>query len=281
MITEKPIRSKACSAYCISCNKAVKTIQSHTLPTNVISNELGIFLKPKTQPAFRPCQHSTYDLIGTIAKYSYAMVNSDVEDMRARQQLTLTSFKPWDGPIDVTKSKARLQGYFRTLDKVLFAGSLKPYTVVNFSTKLDASESLGTTSLDSESTVNEPRVYIKISTKLETFDAAAPDRQGRAILETLLHEMVHAFLILFHCHCSGCLAEHITAIGITGHGDAFATLAEEISQFTCKYLDDLEIPGIEDDVQEELKALRKYACASLLRRTPAQAHRDLHAATEA
>ena len=59
------------------------------------------------------------------------------------------------------------------------------------------------------------------------------------------------------------------------------TLAEEISQFTSKYLDDLEIQGLEDDVHNELEALRKYTYASLLRLDPAQARRDLHAAMEA
>lgn len=259
------------------CRKYVRTIKQHTLPTNVISNELGIFLEPKTEPAFRPWQHSTHDLVGTIGQYSNAMINSDVEETRARYQLALTSFQKWDGPVDVMKSKTQLQSYFRTIDNLLFAASLQPYTKVQFSTPLKYSRSSGKTFLSHKYTAKDPEVHIHI-TELDPLYEAAPDYQGKALLGTLLHEMVHAFLLLFHCHCPCCLDDHITTIGITGHGEAFETLTKEIGRFTSKYLNQLEIQGLEDDIHSELVALQKYTYASLLRSDAVDANCDLREA---
>ncbi|KAJ2983784.1 hypothetical protein NUW58_g6191 [Xylaria curta] len=49
-------------------------------------------------------------------------------------------------------------------------------------------------------------------------------------LETLLHEMVHAYINLYLCRCAGCYANMLDTYGVTGHGRTFLMLIDTIDQ---------------------------------------------------
>ena len=230
----------------------VPVIKSHTLPSNVTLNKKGVQLKARTAPGFHTRQHTPDDLVKTITHYLSG-------NMEERQQKAFDSFEEWEGPIHPRKSKITLRRYFLFFDTVLFAGSLKPFTQVQFASDVDPGKTLGHTSFAPDSLPDKPLVNISLAIDLPTFDPEAPEEQGRAILPVLLHEMVHAFLLLYHCHCESCLEESVTKLGITWHGDAWEALAIKISDFTSYALADLEVSGIRSGLQDELAALREAA----------------------
>ena len=247
------------SPHCTICGPVPAT-RSHTLPSNVTSNKSGILLKAGKTPVFHTRQHSTDDLVETVTQY----ISGAMEE---RQQNAFDSFEEWEGPIDPAKSKTTLRKYFLIFDEMIFAGSLKPFTQVQFDSDIDPAKTLGQTVFTPNSLPHKPLVNISLATVLPAFDPEAPEEQGRAILPVLLHEMVHAFLLLFHCHCDNCLKESVRTLGITWHGDAWEALAIKISEFTS-FMDDLEISEIRTGVQYEIAALREAALRLRLHQCP-------------
>lgn len=57
-------------------------------------------------------------------------------------------------------------------------------------------------------------------------------QSARTIINTLLHEMAHAFLIRFACSCNSCSCEvtRCGTLGLTGHGPLWVRLCEAIEE---------------------------------------------------
>lgn len=55
------------------------------------------------------------------------------------------------------------------------------------------------------------------------------DRSGiQYLLSTLLHEMCHAFILLFACKCGTCYEKHLSLVGLSGHGSTWSIAATAI-----------------------------------------------------
>ena len=236
--------------YCHGCGKSVKVTNDHTLPRHVTSDESGTLLKENTRPTFQRLQHKTADLLTIIEQFSSREPNA----MTTRQKAALKSFEQWLGPINVKRSKTKLIKYCKTLDQILFAGSLGRFTDVQFEPDMDQSRKLGYTSLPGTDASGKPLLNIRISALTI---AGNIDDDGAEVLEVLLHEMIHAFLMLFHCHCVDCLKESATEIGYTGHGKTWEKMANQIQQAASAKLN-LRVHGIESGVYCEQKEVRKY-----------------------
>ncbi|KAI1756811.1 hypothetical protein F4782DRAFT_549253 [Xylaria castorea] len=50
------------------------------------------------------------------------------------------------------------------------------------------------------------------------------------LVETLIHEMVHAYIHLFMCRCPTCCCDSLNTCGLSGHGQAFLMLIDCIDQ---------------------------------------------------
>ncbi|ESZ95116.1 hypothetical protein SBOR_4483 [Sclerotinia borealis F-4128] len=59
----------------------------------------------------------------------------------------------------------------------------------------------------------------------------------RSYLETLLHEMIHAFLNIYTCLCSKCSHDIPKTVGHTGHGLPWHKIANSIESFVRSKLD--------------------------------------------
>ncbi|KAL9116269.1 MAG: hypothetical protein Q9187_007207 [Circinaria calcarea] len=241
------------SGHCAICG-TVPVSKTHTLPSNVTRSKNGITLKAGRTPGFHTRQHSTDDLLETITQY---LAVTDQEGMEEDQQKAFDSFEEWDGLIDPAKSKTKLRKYFLVLDRMLFAGSLKRFTRVRFDDPVDPAQNSGQTKFAPNSLPDEPLVNISLTAALPESAPGARKDQGRTITEILLHQMVHAFLLLFHCHCDGCLSQSMTTLGLTWHGEAWSALAGNVGEFTYDYLENLDVDGIGEGVEKELAALRE------------------------
>ncbi|KAJ8065383.1 hypothetical protein OCU04_006072 [Sclerotinia nivalis] len=68
-------------------------------------------------------------------------------------------------------------------------------------------------------------------------DIANRQERLRSYLETLLHEMIHAFLNIYTCLCSKCSHDIPRTIGHTGHGLPWHKIADNIERFVKSKLD--------------------------------------------
>ena len=259
------------SGHCAVCG-TVPVSKTHTLPSNVTSGKDGITLKAGKTPGFHTRQHSTDDLVETITQYIAAI---EPGNMGEDQQKTFDSFEEWEGPIDPAKFKLKLRKYFLVLDRMLFAGSLKRYTRVQFdSTPVDPAKNSGRTKFAPKSLPDLPLVNITLTAAAPEFAPGPREDQGRTITEKLLHEMVHAFLLLFHCHCDVCLSQSVATLGLTWHGEAWSTLAGNVGEFTYNYFEDLDVDGIGKGIEEELAVLRNVA-SQCVRHHGAEGHKPV------
>lgn len=235
----------ATQRYCHACAKSVEITDNHSLPRNVTSSESGTILKENTRPGFRRLQHKTDDLLAAIELFS----SREPDALTTSQKAALESFKQWYGPINVKRSKTKLIKYCKLLDRIFFAGSLGGFTDVQFEPDMDQSKKLGYTSRPETDTYGKPLVKIRISA-LNL--AGTVDDDSTEVLAVLLHEMIHAFLMLFHCHCEACLKQSTTEIGYTGHGKAWEKMAIRIQNAASAKLG-LQVDGIGRNVRYELE----------------------------
>ncbi|KAI9719316.1 MAG: hypothetical protein M1812_003646 [Candelaria pacifica] len=153
-----------------------------------------------------------------------------------------------------------IQWYFGLFDGFLFGGLLGSRDgttrVVRQELNLNI---LGTTHLTlSYEEQSDPRVKIALDLDLGPSDTSASINELDEVLETLLHEMVHAVFQIYHCHCDDCLRkEYCTReIGYTGHGEAWADVARAVEDAANRWAGGLHSfdLGIAFHVELERKA---------------------------
>ncbi|KAI9744686.1 MAG: hypothetical protein M1835_002692, partial [Candelina submexicana] len=129
------------------------------------------------------------------------------------------------------------QCYFKLFDDFLFGGLLGAYdgltSVVrvpdqSFSKRLDGCTSI----IIRDEDQSEPEALIEINQQLGSLTVSTAASGLDGVLQTLLHEMVHAIFGIYACHCVDCLSNEsrVGEIGLTGHGEAWATLANAVEE---------------------------------------------------
>ncbi len=148
-----------------------------------------------------------------------------------------------------------IQHYFELFDIALFRGLLgaKSRTTVVVRQALYGNEGVTLLTLDDDQL--HPTVEVTLKRGLLTL---------KKNLQTLLHEMVHAVMGIYHCHCVECLRSPDRArdLGLTGHGEEWVSLARAVEAAANKLTDglfsfDLAIDsGVALENEERAKASR-------------------------
>ncbi|MCJ1398377.1 hypothetical protein MMC11_001575 [Xylographa trunciseda] len=147
-----------------------------------------------------------------------------------------------------------LRDFYICFDNWLFAGALQLSLVeVKLVDHLDVTV-WGATFYQNHSSPERPSVTIEISSR-----HANKKEPSKELLRTLPHEMVHAFLMMFHCHCLECRKNSIATIGTKGHGNARETLCLRIEETLIGEQLDLNIPNICQRVGDDHQWCREYA----------------------
>ncbi|KAI9705967.1 MAG: hypothetical protein M1836_005373 [Candelina mexicana] len=160
------------------------------------------------------------------------------------------------------------QCYFKFFDDFLFGGLLGAYdgltSVVRVPDQSFRKPLYGCTSFTfRDENQSVPGVLIKINQQLGPSTAFTAAEDLDDIIQTLLHEMVHAMFGIYACHCVGCLRNEsrVGEIGLTRHGEAWVKLAKAVEEVANEWADGMHSfdLGIVDDVEyeEEERAIAK------------------------
>ena len=210
--------------YCVTCGDFVDRSKTHIPPTNV-DHDSGSWTSPHKRPGFSPWSHDCGTLLLTIKSY----ISRPYEVLDFHQLAAYHEYRPWTNyGWTGLRPTSKLQHYFELFDDLIFAGSLKLYVTIFLVDDIDGPETLGNTVFSLDHTMDNPSLTIRIVERAHFLPASLC---GTAVLQTLLHEMIHAFFMLYHCHCSKCVIRGVANIGITGHGLCFRSLAKAIECF--------------------------------------------------
>ena len=214
--------------YCTGCLTSVSSTQGHTRPSHVPAVKDGVHVEAHLVPKFELWAHSTGDLVSTIIQY----VTRKEEDMDARQKYNVTHMEFWKGTMELnmTKYKKRIGDYFHILDRIFFCGALTQHTSLRFVDVIGKKECVA------KAILNKTKPEVDINVAIHS-DASELEKFGQILLEHLLHEMIHAFLQLFHCHCGECLEGAKVEIGKDGHGTAFKKIESTLRGVTEEKLE--------------------------------------------
>jgi hypothetical protein len=161
---------------------------------------------------------------------------------------------------DAWPSQYQLQAYFIAMDGLFFAGKLWPHVSVE---SMDPNDPrIGTDWAVTINNLTTPKTSRILINHGQGSDLGKPALERRdRVLGSLLHEMAHALIYVYHCRCNGCFQ----AIGLTGHGSAWENIAHAINTMFCKVLQETgyeklqhvnagdfpDLLGIEDGVYSE------------------------------
>ncbi|PMD38387.1 hypothetical protein L207DRAFT_585289 [Hyaloscypha variabilis F] len=91
-----------------------------------------------------------------------------------------------------------------------------------------------------------------------------PMERLRIYIQTLLHEMIHAFIQIYACFCSRCKTKYEDQEGKTGHGQAWQSIAYEIEIFVRNELGlDLDLNRVISIAEELYKCRVDVSCGYL------------------
>jgi hypothetical protein len=156
------------------------------------------------------------------------------------------------------------QAIVSALDKLLFSGLMAGRLTVSVMNRKGSYE--GETAFTRDVFPRTPFVTIKI----DDFDAYKnqPAERRARIVGSLVHEMCHAFLLIYGCDGRQCATKEsvMYGIGFTGHGPVWEKIANEAEDIFAAFispimLPDLEIPdslGIPLAVREEREYRKKW-----------------------
>ena len=163
-------------------------------------------IDPETQDKWP----SALDLGIKIARSIKAMNlgNLDRRQDDARQKLVDAQ---WMVDADDLPTQSKMEEYFHIFDDLFFSGLLKDFVSLK---------------LESEELWDEAQFYVQGQTESPTENQMCEIHmwqsrrrvQQSTFLTVLLHEMVHAVLNLYSCHCDDCLPS-------LGHGGAWEMIA--------------------------------------------------------
>lgn len=163
-----------------------------------------------------------------------------------------------------SKIPSNPQAIVTALDKLLFSGLTAGRLAVSVLNRKGSYEGETTFTRDVV-----PRTTF-VTIKLDDFDAykAKPEEWRARIVGSLVHEMCHAFLLIYGCDGRQCATKEsiMYGTGFTGHGPVWEKIANEAGDmfdaFICPImLPDLEIPdslGIPLTMKEEKDYRNKW-----------------------
>ena len=151
-----------------------------------------------------------------------------------------------------------LDFYFEIFDDYFFLGSLRQYTKVAWAHNTPANiDWVGLTKVNSRFVTPGP-LEILIQVKRQDDQLRNREIVGEC-LDTLLHEMVHAFFTIY----SVSAMEIMETVGLTGHGECWVrvatVIAAEANRSFGESWDQWEL-GIADARLLEEKTLRRLRC---------------------
>ncbi|KAK4543281.1 hypothetical protein LTR36_005640 [Oleoguttula mirabilis] len=144
-----------------------------------------------------------------------------------------------------------LTGTMEILDRLFFGGLLHPHVLVQW--RSDMGDQVGITTFDSDDNGN---ALISLSPKRAALAGQTPTQ---AIISNLLHEMCHAYILIYACfgecerpQCKKPHPTYIQKIGAKGHGRAWQMLAAAVEARANKVL------GIRVDLERVTAAWTEY-----------------------
>lgn len=209
--------------YCEGCLTSISFTQGHTRPSHVPAVKDGVHVEAHLVPKSELWSHSTDDLASIIIQYA----TRKEENMDARQKYNITHTEFWKGTMELnmTKYQKRLGDYFHVLDRAFFCDALGQCTSVRFVDVIGKKECVA------KALLNKTKPEMDIEVAIHS-DASELEKSRQILLEHLLHEMIHPFLQLFHCHCGECLETRKD-----GHGNAFAKIESTLKGVTEEKLE--------------------------------------------
>ncbi|KAH7319212.1 hypothetical protein BKA65DRAFT_599313 [Rhexocercosporidium sp. MPI-PUGE-AT-0058] len=137
-------------------------------------------------------------------------------------------------PLKALENEKMFRGFYRAFDDIFFFNSLLGLCEIavcppgSMGAKLGATHRVGCTVIP-DGYVN----LIAIQDTTERYTEASRAFRLNDYLETLLHEMLHAYFRVYTCGCSAsCVGRQEQMIGSTGHGMAWMWTALRIEEVT-------------------------------------------------
>ena len=216
-----------------------------------------IHANAQLEPRDIPSRYACEDLTREFVKYWTRLPEGGEAELDQVQRNALTRWRASQTDLREEKEGYRfpLNFFFEIFDDYFFLGSLRQYTRVVWAHNTPAnSEWVGLTKINGRSMTPEP-LEILIQVKRQGDQLRNRDII-RDCLDTLLHEMVHAFFMIYSVSA-------METEGLTGHGlcwvQVATVIAVEANRSFSELWDKWEL-GIADARLLERKVLRELRC---------------------
>ena len=215
-----------------------------------------------------PKKYVCEELTGEFVKY-WKQIGQD--NGQGLETVQLNALKRWNAfrsrsPKSIEENALPLDFLFGTFDDYFFLGALRPYTDVDWAEDTPANSNWAgmTKSKKDGAPTAPPAIRIEIKRLPSQRRARWTRRLVQDALDTLLHEMIHAFIMLYAAlpvEPSECYRRTAQTEGLTGHGPCWveiaAAVAAEADRSLVGFWEKWEL-GIADSEFQEMEALREW-----------------------